>query len=39
MRNALMPIIGILVLLGLLVVGGGVYIVDETQQVVITQFG
>jgi membrane protease subunit HflC len=39
MRNALIPIIGILVLLGLLVVGGAFYIVDETQQVVITQFG
>ncbi len=39
MKNALIPIIGILGLLGLLVVGGGVYIVDETQQVVITQFG
>ena len=39
MRNVLIPIIGILVLLGLLVVGGVFYVVDETQQVVITQFG
>jgi len=39
MRKALIPIIGILVLLGLLVVGNALYMVDETQQVVITQFG
>jgi len=31
--------IGILVLLGVSVVGGGAYIVGETEQVVITQFG
>ncbi len=39
MRKVLIPIIGILVLLGLLVVGNALYIIDETQQVVITQFG
>jgi membrane protease subunit HflC len=39
MRKTLIPIIGILVLLGLFVVGNALYIVNETQQVVITQFG
>ncbi len=39
MRKTLIPIIGILVLLGLFGVGNALYIVDETQQVVITQFG
>jgi len=39
MRNALIIGIGILVLLGVLVVRGAVYIVPETMQVVITQFG
>lgn len=39
MRKALVPIIGIVVLLGVLGVGGAFYIVDETEQVVITQFG
>ena len=39
MRKKLIPIIGVLVLLGLFVVGNALYIVDETQQVVITQFG
>ena len=39
MRQKLIPIIGVLVLLGLFVVGNALYIVDETQQVVITQFG
>jgi membrane protease subunit HflC len=39
MRKALVIGIGILVLLGVLVVGGMIYIVPETMQVVITQFG
>ena len=39
MRNALIIGIGILVLLGVLVVSGAIYIVPETMQVVITQFG
>ena len=38
-KNARMIVIGILVLLGVLVAGGGLYIVGETEQVVITQFG
>ena len=32
-------VIGVLILLGIIVVGASIYIVDETQQVVITQFG
>ena len=39
MRNALIIGIGIMVLLGVMVVGGALYIVPETMQVVITQFG
>ena len=39
MKNILKIVIGILVLLVLLVVGGTFFIVNETQQVVITQFG
>ncbi len=39
MRKKLIPIIGVLILLGLFVVGNALYIVNETQQVVITQFG
>ncbi len=39
MREKLIPIIGVLILLGLFVVGNALYIVNETQQVVITQFG
>ena len=39
MRKPLAIITVILVLLGLLGAAGGVFIVDETQQVVITQFG
>jgi membrane protease subunit HflC len=39
MRTTLYVIIGILVLLGLLILGGSFYIVNETEQVVITQFG
>ena len=39
MRKKLIPFIGVPVLLGLFVVGNALYIVDETQQVVITQFG
>jgi membrane protease subunit HflC len=39
MRNAVIIGIGILVLLGVLVVGGTIYVVPETMQVVITQFG
>ena len=39
MKNILKIGIGILVLLVVLVVGGTFFIVDETQQVVITQFG
>ena len=38
-KNATMIGIGILVLLGVSVAGGGAYIVGETDQVVITQFG
>ncbi len=38
-KNATMIGIGILVLFGVSVVGGGAYIVGETEQVVITQFG
>ncbi len=38
-KNTTMIGIGILVLLGVSVVGGGAYIVGETEQVVITQFG
>ncbi len=39
MRKKLIPIIGVLILLGLFVVGNALYIVDEAEQVVITQFG
>lgn len=39
MKNILKIVIGILVLLVVLVVGGTFFIVNETQQVVITQFG
>ncbi len=39
MRKKLIPIIGVLILLGLFVFGNALYIVNETQQVVITQFG
>jgi len=39
MKNVLKIVIGILVLLVVLVVGGTFFVVDETQQVVITQFG
>ncbi len=39
MRKPLAIIIGILVVLGLLAAAGGVFIVSETEQVVITQFG
>jgi membrane protease subunit HflC len=39
MKTALIVVIGIVVLLGVLVVGGVFYIVNETEQVVITQFG
>jgi len=38
-KNATMIGIGILVLLGVSVAGGGAYVVGETDQVVITQFG
>jgi membrane protease subunit HflC len=38
-KNARTVGIGILALLGVLVAGGGLYIVGETDQVVITQFG
>jgi len=38
-KNARMIVIGILVLLGMLAAGGGLYIVGEMEQVVITQFG
>ena len=38
-KNTTMIGIGILVLFGVSVVGGGAYIVGETEQVVITQFG
>ncbi len=38
-KNARMIVIGTLVLLGALAAGGGLYIVDEMEQVVITQFG
>jgi membrane protease subunit HflC len=39
MRKPLVIIIGIVVVLGLLGAFGGVFIVDETEQVVVTQFG
>ncbi len=39
MRKPLAIIIGIVVVLGLLAAAGGVFIVDESEQVVITQFG
>lgn len=39
MKKPLIIITGILVLLGILVVGGIFFVVNETQQVVITQFG
>ncbi len=39
MKNALIIVIGIVVLLGLLAAGGAFYVVGETQQVVIFQFG
>jgi len=39
MKKSLIIITGILVLLGILVVGGIFFVVNETQQVVITQFG
>jgi membrane protease subunit HflC len=39
MKQALIIFLGLIVLLFLLVVSGAFYVVDETQQVVITQFG
>jgi len=39
MRKPLAIIIGIVVVLGLLGAAGGMFIVDETEQVVVTQFG
>ncbi len=39
MKNRLIVVIGIVVLLGVLGAGGAFYVVGETQQVVITQFG
>jgi membrane protease subunit HflC len=39
MKNALIVAIGVVVLLGLLAAGGAFYVVGETQQVVIFQFG
>ena len=39
MKTIISIIIGIVVVLGLLIIGGSFYIVYETQQVVITQFG
>ena len=38
-KNARMIVFSTLVLLGVLVAGGGLYIIGETEQVVITQFG
>ena len=38
-KNARMIVIGIPVLLGVLAAGGGLYIIGEMEQVVITQFG
>jgi len=37
--KGILPLLGVVVLLGLLAVGGAFYIVGETQQVVIFQFG
>ena len=39
MRQAISIVIGILVIIALLAVSGALYTIDETQQVVITQFG
>jgi membrane protease subunit HflC len=39
MKNALIILVGLVVLLGLSVVGGAFYVVGETQQAVIFQFG
>ena len=39
MKNALIVVVGVVVLLGLLAAGGAFYVVGETQQVVIFQFG
>jgi membrane protease subunit HflC len=39
MKTGLIVVIGIVVLLGVLVVGGVFFVVSETEQVVITQFG
>ena len=39
MRTIVVILVGILVLLVMLVVGGAFFIVDETEQVIITQFG
>jgi membrane protease subunit HflC len=39
MKNALIVVVGVVVLLGLLAVGGAFYVVGETQQAVIFQFG
>lgn len=39
MKNFVMIVVTILILLGIMVVGGSFFVVDETQQVVITQFG
>ncbi len=39
MKNALLVVSGIVALLAVLGAGGGFYIVDETQQVLILQFG
>ena len=39
MRQALSMLVGIIIVLALLTVSGALYTIDETQQVVITQFG
>ena len=39
MKNAAIVVVALLVLLVLLVLGGTFYIVDETKQVILTQFG
>ncbi|NIM52851.1 MAG: protease modulator HflC [Gemmatimonadales bacterium] len=39
MRNVTIIIVGAVVLVGVLAAGGGFYVLDETQQALITQFG
>ena len=39
MRNSMNMIVGIIIIAAMIAMGGVLYTVDETQQVVVTQFG